>query len=208
MSLALAALVVTALVFGFAHAAGAWRLPLGLTTIQVHVGAALLAIAPATWHLLHRPGRPRGTDLSRRSLVRTAAWTSAAAAGFVATEAAWAAAGTRGAQRRFTGSHEQGTDDPARMPVTQWLFDPVPRVDPENWRLEVTGRRRLVLGLDDLEPSEEVRVTIDCTGGWWATQTWSGVRLQWLLAEAGVPEGAVSILVRSVTGYPSPVPHA
>ena len=38
---------------------------------------------------------------------------------------------------------------------------------------------------------------LDCTGGWWAEQTWRGVRLDTLL---GTPDGG-SVAVRSVTGY-------
>jgi DMSO/TMAO reductase YedYZ molybdopterin-dependent catalytic subunit len=38
---------------------------------------------------------------------------------------------------------------------------------------------------------------LDCTGGWWAEQTWRGVRLDTLI---GTPDHG-SIAVRSVTGY-------
>ena len=56
--------------------------------------------------------------------------------------------------------------------------------------------------LDELDhlADEEVVVTLDCTGGWYARQRWAGVRLDRLLAASGVSEGR-SIEVRSVTGY-------
>jgi DMSO/TMAO reductase YedYZ molybdopterin-dependent catalytic subunit len=42
---------------------------------------------------------------------------------------------------------------------------------------------------------------IDCTGGWYSTQRWSGVPLTHLLDLAGTKPGARSIIVQGVTGY-------
>jgi len=81
------------------------------------------------------------------------------------------------------------------MPVTQWLFDRVQYIDPSSWSLRV-GKRRFsheeLLVFDD-----DLRATIDCTGGWYATQDWTGIRLDKLLEDV---EGA-SIVVTSATGY-------
>ncbi|MBA2530419.1 MAG: molybdopterin-dependent oxidoreductase, partial [Euzebyales bacterium] len=114
-------------------------------------------------------------------------------------EAAAAVAGLPGAERRQTGSHESGSGDPAAMPVTQWLDDRIPAVDASAWRLAVTtaaGTR--TVGLADLPNGDRVTATIDCTGGWYATQEWTGVPLDRLLGDVG---DARSVLVRSVTGY-------
>ncbi|MYF26233.1 MAG: molybdopterin-dependent oxidoreductase, partial [Acidimicrobiia bacterium] len=102
--------------------------------------------------------------------------------------------GLPGGERRFTGSHERGSGNPAMMPVTQWFTDSVPSLD--RLQTEVAGR---VLGPDDLSslPMETVEATLDCTGGWYSTQQWAGVRLDRLL---GNVDGE-SIHVRSVTGY-------
>ena len=43
--------------------------------------------------------------------------------------------------------------------------------------------------------------TLDCTGGWYAVQRWSGVPVDVLLEEAGISEDARSLLFRSSTGY-------
>jgi DMSO/TMAO reductase YedYZ molybdopterin-dependent catalytic subunit len=52
--------------------------------------------------------------------------------------------------------------------------------------------------LDDLVGmGDEVRATIDCTGGWYSTQDWSGVRLDRLVE----PGEWRSIEVVSATGY-------
>lgn len=200
VSVLLALTTVITLVTGVAHAAGLVGLPLGVTTMQVHVGAAL-ALAPlATWHAFARPARPRRTDVSRRALLRTAPLAVGAGLAWAGTEATWAVTGTRGADRRVTGSHERGTDDPPAMPVTQWLFDALPA---QPAAVVVAGAPTEPA---DLDRGDEVRAVLDCTGGWYAAQTWSGVRLDRLLDAGG--SGARSVLVRSVTGYTRRFPVA
>jgi DMSO/TMAO reductase YedYZ molybdopterin-dependent catalytic subunit len=73
----------------------------------------------------------------------------------------------------------------------------VPEVDPATWRLHVAGRQHTAT---DLDRGDEVTATLDCTGGWYASQTWSGVRLDRLLADRELPRDA-SVDVISVTGY-------
>ena len=198
-SIALAVLVLVVVATGVAHAGG-WR-TLGpvVTTMQVHVGAALATIPLLVWHALARPGRPARADLSRRALLRTGALTVGAAAAWSAGEGLWSLAATPGRRRRFTGSHETGSLRPQDMPVTQWLFDVVPRIDPAVWTLRVgtIGATR-ALTLDEVPADETVRAVLDCTGGWWATQDWGGVRLDRLLEPVG---DAASIVVTSATGY-------
>ena len=91
------------------------------------------------------------------------------------------------------------------MPVTQWLFDAVPRLDAADWRLHVGDR---LWSLHDLELVGDTHLdaTLDCTGGWYANQRWTGIPLDRLLALSAVPE-ARSIEVRSVTGYRRRFPH-
>jgi DMSO/TMAO reductase YedYZ molybdopterin-dependent catalytic subunit len=57
------------------------------------------------------------------------------------------------------------------------------------------------LSLADLHalPQTTHRATLDCTGGWFTTQDWTGVPLSALLAN--VPDATRSIVVRSQTGY-------
>lgn len=198
-SIVLAVLVVVVVVTGVVHGAGVRVLGAGITSLQIHVGAALLTIPLAVWHALARPTRPQRQDLSRRSLVRGLTLGAAAGVAWTAAEATWSLTGARGAERRFTGSHETGSGEPPAMPVTQWLFDRVPDIDPETWRLVVRGSGgERTVALADLMPLERISAVIDCTGGWWARQDWEGVRLDRLL---GPPGTAASVLVTSATGY-------
>lgn len=199
-SLVLAVLVVVVVVSGVVHSAGARDVAPGLTAMQIHVGAALVAVPFALWHVAARRVRPRAADVSRRSLLRAGTLAAGAGAIYVGMEAALPVAGLRGADRRFTGSHEQGTDRPPAMPVTQWLFDAVPAIDSAGWRLAVTaGGSTRNWSYAELAAFDETRrATLDCTGGWYATQSWEGVALDHLLPHE--PAGR-SIVVRSATGY-------
>ncbi|MGH8777037.1 MAG: molybdopterin-dependent oxidoreductase [Jiangellaceae bacterium] len=201
-SVALAVLTVVVVATGIAHAMGATGLLLGVTSMQIHVGAAVVATLLVLEHARrHRP-RLRRTDVGRRSLLRAGTLTGGGVLLWSTTEATARLASLPGADRRATGSHEQGTDDPERMPVTQWFTDAVPVLDLETFRLDLHGARAVSLDVRELDPSDTVRATLDCTGGWYAEQDWSGIRLDRLLSgSVGVPSRTCSVDVISVTGY-------
>lgn len=86
----------------------------------------------------------------------------------------------------------------------------VPRIDPERWRLRITGmvERPLELTLDDLYDGdlEERYVTLACVsnevgGDLIGTARWTGVPLRPLLERAGVRAGAGQVVGRSVDGW-------
>lgn len=198
-SLTLTVLLAVAVATGLLHVTGADRLG-PLAAMQIHVAAALGALPFALWHVRVRPSRLRAGDLSRRGLLRAGFILAVAGMLWGTLEGLMLSASLPGARRRATGSHEVGSYDPSSMPVTQWLDDDVPRLDETAWALTVrlpSGERRW--RLDELEAGlEPLAATLDCTGGWYATQEWSVLPLRRLL---GSPGDARSILVRSVTGY-------
>jgi hypothetical protein len=199
-SLVLAVLIVIALSMGIAHALGVGRLGvLPVRALWLHVAAALAAVPFAVWHVAARKTLPRRTDLSRRALLRGGAALAGGAAVYVVAEGAIGALGLTGADRRFTGSHEDGSFDPASMPTTIWLNDTRQDVAAAGHVVDVaTSAGRRAWTVPELEAfGDELRATLDCTSGWYATQDWSGARLDRLLA--GATGG--SVLVRSVTGY-------
>jgi DMSO/TMAO reductase YedYZ molybdopterin-dependent catalytic subunit len=109
--------------------------------------------------------------------------------------------GLPGRARRFTGSYERGSFDPESMPVTQWLDDTVLEIDPQAWRLRVSGGgRTATLSFDEVDAQREpIPATIDCTGGWFAHQDWEGARLDRLLGP--MASAGRSVLIRSRSGY-------
>jgi DMSO/TMAO reductase YedYZ molybdopterin-dependent catalytic subunit len=199
MSLILAVTVLLALATGLAHSSGLLISAAGLTALQVHVAAALAALIPLVVHMGRRRVRFRRTDMSRRTLLRAGLLIAAAAAGNVALEGLAAALSLPGASRRATGSYERSSADPDGMPTTSWLFDEVPVIDPVAWRLAVrsggTGRDWTVEEIRAV--GDQASVILDCTGGWWSRQVWSGARVSKLL-----PAGSSgSVEVMSATGY-------
>jgi DMSO/TMAO reductase YedYZ molybdopterin-dependent catalytic subunit len=203
-SIALGVVVLIVVGTGVAHPLDLTGPVLGVSTMQVHVGSAIVATALAVMHVWRRRQRPpRPADLSRRTVLRTGAVVGGGVLLWSAVEATAAVAALPGSDRRATGSHERGTDDPARMPVTQWLSDSVPTVDAGRFRLQVVADDRSVdLELADLDGPDTVRAVLDCTGGWYAAQDWSGVRLDHLLEQTvGSISHGRSVDVVSVTGY-------
>jgi hypothetical protein len=188
-------LVLVSLVAGLLHSTGLLVYIGPLTAMDFHVGAAIAAVPLAIWHVVARRIRVRPADLSRRSVLRGGAVIAGAAAAYAATEMVVRATGLPGAARRFTGSYEAESFQPDLMPVSSWMFDAIPQIDSAAWRLRAAGREWSydeVLAFDD-----RVTATLDCTGGFFSTQRWSGVRLDRLIGKA---DGA-SIRVVSSTGY-------
>lgn len=199
-SITLAVLVLASLLGGLLHSTGLLRWWGAYTAMELHVGAAIAAVPFAIWHVVARHVRPRRFDLSRRNLLRGGALVAAAGAGYAASELAVRVTGLPGAGRRFTGSYEMGSFDPELMPVSSWMFDAIPVIDPERWRLRLvtpSGIRELTYaalqGFDD-----RLQCVLDCTGGFWSEQEWSGVLLSRLLGNYSHPS---SVRVASHTGY-------
>jgi DMSO/TMAO reductase YedYZ molybdopterin-dependent catalytic subunit len=207
-AVAFAVLVAVSLLAGVAHATLGPLDVAGIGALDVHVGAAVLAVPFAVLHVARRPQRPRVADLSRRTALKALALGGVAALAYAAVESVAAVARLPGSRRRGTGSYEVGSGDPSAMPVTQWFTDDVPRIDVGAYQLLVSrpGEPALWLGYGDLLAMTGTTLTavLDCTGGWWAEQTWRGVRLSTLLG----PLDGGSIVVRSVTGYNRRFPAA
>jgi DMSO/TMAO reductase YedYZ molybdopterin-dependent catalytic subunit len=196
-AIAFAVLILISIAAALVHVTGVVRSVGTFSPLGIHVATAVAAIVVGVVHVVQRPVRPRMTDLSRRSLLRSGAIVGVGAAGSLALDGLVRVAGVRGASRRVTGSFETGSDVPANMPVTQWLNDQVQEVDAASWRLRVSGGARTFSVGELAAFGDALRATLDCTGGWYAEQVWRGARLDRLLDGAG----GESIVVRSITGY-------
>ena len=138
-----APLMLAALFFG-AIGTGIWwalvdsgtiRVPLygGLRPLVLHTALGLALTVPLLLHAFVRWSKPRRTDFtSRRNLLRLAA---VGAGGLVL----WGGVTTVAEARRFTGSRERASGQGNAFPVTQWLSDDRQRIDPEAWRLTISG---------------------------------------------------------------------
>lgn len=194
-SLGLLILVAVALLSGLTHSADLADRVGPLTIMQLHVGAALLAVAMLGSHYRSHPVKPRPADVSRRNLLRVGVLGAAAAVTVGGWEWVLDRSGLAGGDRRFTGSHERSSFRPTGMPTTIWFDDRVPDAEAAAWTIDIDGRAISVEELMSL-PTEDVTATLDCTSGWYSEQTWTGVRLDRVIAP-----GSVSVEVRSSTGY-------
>lgn len=201
-------------VLGGSLALGPWGL------LNLHIGLGLVLVAVVAIHLRHRWRPPRRSDVEGR---RTAL-SYLVLVGFGALT--WRLQGllnellkTAGAERRFTGSREKGTDAGNAFPVTSWVADDPDPIAIDEWELRISGEvaqeRRFSydeLGVESSggEESEDrsereddgrLRATLDCTSGWYSVHDWRGVRVGDLLESAHATENARWVSFRSVTGY-------
>jgi DMSO/TMAO reductase YedYZ molybdopterin-dependent catalytic subunit len=176
------------------------------TGLSLHVALSLLLIPLFLAHTFLRwPQASRADLIGRRVVLRML---GLLAVGFVVwgtQEVLSALVTPSGAQRRFTGSREEGSFAGNSHPFTNWLSDPIPQIDPGRWRLRIIGEveRETNLSYDEVLAFDSAvrQVTLDCTGGWYTVQNWSGVPVSDLLEQASPKDGASSLLFRSATGY-------
>lgn len=177
----------------------------GFSLISLHIYVAIPMMLIIVWHVRRMKFifKVKGA-IDRRLFLGTAV---AAVAGLIlwrTTDIAKAFAGKVGAQRRFTGSYEQGSFT-GNFPATSWIFDNPDQIDKTTWHLNVDGavRQNLSIGYDELlaMPAQTLDVLLDCTSGWYTMQTWQGILLQDVLAQAGLLDTAVSVTVEAVSKY-------
>ena len=208
-SLVFTGLVIASIAAGILHSTGLLTGVGAISAMEVHVGAALAAVPFVIWHVIARRIPVRAVDLSRRSLLRAGSLLAGAGLAYGAGELAVRLLRLPGSRRRFTGSYEVGSLEAASLPVTSWMFDAVPAIDPATWRLTVRVGATITQWTYEelLAYDDRVRATLDCTGGFYSTQDWSGVWLGRLFASFPSPArgggqgGGSSIHVRSLTGY-------
>jgi DMSO/TMAO reductase YedYZ molybdopterin-dependent catalytic subunit len=173
----------------------------GYSPMNVHVilGVALLPFVG--WHMLsrRRQNAVSAPVRSRRSLLRVAGLSVATLVGWQAIEHLTPSVRLR------TGSKQTASFSANAFPAEIWLFDQVPTIDAQQWRLELSGRPlSATLGLAELialHARREVQCVLDCTSGWWSEQVWSGVGLLDVLGTAGLAADASHVAVESVTGH-------
>lgn len=189
LSMLLGALIVATIVLGALHATGLWHGVGYWSALWTHVLLVAFVAPLLVWHIVSRPRRPGIADLDRRAFVGGSIALAAAGAAY------WIQQLVVGDNRRFTGSHEIASFNPADMPTTMWLNDTSPSVALSDWELTVAGVPVKLETLHGL--AAPLTADLDCTGGWWSRQSWDAVPLAELLP----PTDAPTLEVTSLTGY-------
>jgi len=174
------------------------------TLLSVHVGFGLVLVPLVIAHLTTRFRLPRREDLDRRrTTLRYSALLLGGAVVYRSQEVANRVLGTRGQDRRFTGSQVREGDGNDAFPITSWVADDPDPIDRGEWSLEVRGAIESAVALEygDLDPDASEEALLDCTSGWYTVQEWEGIRIGELLDAVGSVEGAEYVRFVSVTGY-------
>ncbi|MGI8712856.1 MAG: molybdopterin-dependent oxidoreductase [Solirubrobacteraceae bacterium] len=189
---------------GVLWAAGITPAAAGYSLLAWHDAfGAVLALAVIA-HMCARAKPLRGRDLAHRRELLTSA--GIAAGSFLAWRAQrplQALFGLRGSARRYTGSYEASSFAGNAFPTTSWVADDPSPIDVAAYRLRVRGlaAHELTLELGDVRAVDALVATLDCTGGFYSTQRWQGMRLARLLDLAGADSAVRHVSVISRTGY-------
>ena len=183
-----------------------WIAGYGYTAIGWHWGIALYLIPLFLLHLWRRWPRPKKTDFSeRRQVLKLIGLGMASVATWGAAEVLAQSLQSPESFRRFTGSREAGSFAGNAFPVTSGPDQGKIKLDPKTWELRITGAIKTPLTLTYEQvlslSNSEVTATLDCTGGWYTTQIWRGIRLADLLNQAGLREQAAAVVLKGVSEY-------
>ncbi len=199
-----AVLAIAALVSGLLWSDGATPALAGYSLLSWHdTLGVVLAVAVAA-HMWIRAKRLRRRDLAhRRQFLAAGGIAAGAFAAWRMQRPVEALIGLRGARRRFTGSYEAASFAGNAFPTTSWVADHPRPIELHSYRLRIRGlvARELALPFGQLVASDELIATLDCTGGFYSTQQWRGVRLGHVLELAGLQPDARHVSVAAVTGY-------
>ena len=197
-------LVAAALVSGWVWSGGGRVSIGGFTLLSWHLVLGWALTAAVAVHAFVRRRRLRAADLAdRRQFLVAAGGIVGAMALYRAQRPVSAFFGLRSAHRRFTGSYETASFEGNAFPTTSWVADSPRELDARAYRLAVTGlvEHELSLRAGDLDAGDALVATLDCTGGFYSTQRWGGVRLGALIDRAGPRADAAHVRVVSHTGY-------
>jgi DMSO/TMAO reductase YedYZ molybdopterin-dependent catalytic subunit len=177
----------------------------GFGLLNWHIVLGFLLAAAVGGHMLARARPLRLRDVrGRRQLLRFGALLGGAVALWPAQQVLERAVALPGARRRFTGSRDAGSFTGNAFPATSWVADAPHPIAPEGWFLRVDGAvaEPFTVTYADLAPAgDELVATLDCTGGFYSTQRWGGLRVGRLLDRAAMAPAAAWISFVSITGY-------
>jgi Oxidoreductase molybdopterin binding domain len=184
-----------------------WIAGYGYTAIGWHWGIALYLLLPLfAIHAWRRWPHPKKTDFtSRRQFLKLIGLGVVSVATWRAAELLARSLQNTEISRRFTGSREEGSFAGNAHPVTSGPDQGKIKLDSATWKLELTGAVKTPLILSYVEvlalSTSEVTATLDCTGGWYTTQIWQGIRLMDLLRRAGLREQAAAVVLKGISEY-------
>jgi DMSO/TMAO reductase YedYZ molybdopterin-dependent catalytic subunit len=178
----------------------------GFNLLNWHIVLGFVLSAAIVFHMLARAKRLRKRDVAgRRRALHFSALLLGSAALWPAQQLAQRALNLPGATQRFTGSRESGSYAGNAFPTSSWVADQPRPLDAQAWRLSLGGAAVTIpqeFSYDELvSAGDTLEATLDCTGGFYSTQLWRGIRIGRLLDHAAFNTDARYVSFISVTSY-------
>ena len=204
--------VALVLFLGIDWVAGGQLDVVGFNLLNWHITLGFVLTFAVLFHIVLRAKKLRRRDFSlRRHLVHFGALLVGSIVLWPTQQLSEQALKLPGAQRRFTGSREANSFAGNIFPTSSWVADQPRPLEIGRWRLALGGavRSARTFSYDELTTAgDELVATLDCTGGFYSTQRWRGIRVDRLLDQVGLREGAQAVSFVSVTGYRWSLPLA
>jgi len=185
-------------------AGGAWSFA-GFNLLNWHIGLGFVLTAAIAFHMFARAKRLRKRDIGgRRRALHLGALLLGGVALWPTQQFAERVLHLPGARQRFTGSRESGSYAGNAFPTSSWVADAPRPIDAQTWQLSLGGAVTTPRDFsynDLIMESDTVEATLDCTGGFYSTQHWRGIRVGHLLDHTALDIDAHYVSFISVTSY-------
>ncbi|MDQ2716525.1 MAG: molybdopterin-dependent oxidoreductase [Chloroflexota bacterium] len=199
------AVVTLALVTGIWWVGGGDLYLSGLNLLNWHIILGFVVTAAIMIHMMARAKRLRRRDVvGRRRALHFGALLLGSIVLWPGQQLAEQVLKLPGASRRFTGSRESGSYAGNAFPTSSWVADAPRPLEAQTWRLALGGAvvTPYEFSYDELaEAGDEAEATLDCTGGFYSTQRWRGIRVGRLLDQTTLHADARYVSFISVTSY-------
>jgi DMSO/TMAO reductase YedYZ molybdopterin-dependent catalytic subunit len=198
-------LVTLALVSGIWWAGGGQWDFAGFNLLNWHIALGFVLTTAIAFHMFARAKRLRKRDIvRRRRMLHFSALLLSSMVIWPTQQLAERVLNLPGARRRFTGSYESSNYAGNAFPTSSWVADAPRPIDAKTWLLSLGGA---VTTSHDFSYNELVaaqdkeEATLDCTGGFFSTQHWRGIRVGHLLDHVTLHTDARYVSFISVTSY-------
>ncbi len=177
----------------------------GFSFVTLHIFLSVALIGLVIWHFLRYRWILRiPSATNRRGFINQIMVSFAGLIGWSIARHIKQAFDLPGSRRRFTGSYEIGSFTGA-FPNVSWIADDPAPIRAADWRLTVVGSMGAIVTFNYKElldlSTDRISATIDCTGGWYSTQQWLGIRVGHLLEDIVIEDYVRSLTFESITGY-------
>ncbi len=198
-------LVTLALVSGIWWVGGGDLYFVGFNLLNWHIILGFVVTAAIVIHMFARAKRLRKRDIAgRRRMLHFSTLLLGSIVLWPVQQFAEHTLNLPGSRQRFTGSRESGSFAGNIFPTSSWVADSPHPLNVQSWRLSLDGAVTTPHTFSYAElvaANDELQATLDCTGGFYSTQHWRGIRIARLLDSATLHPNARYVSFISVTSY-------